>query len=308
MFKLLDAQAAMGFVVSQTAYIEPQVNAQVYPDVQYSFLVPVDSSAPEWIKTITFYSSDQFGRAQWINGNADDIPIAGTELTKYESSVYMAGIGYGYGLEEISQAQLLGYNLSANDALAARRAYEEFTDNVILRGSTVKNLPGFINNAAVTPQAATNGDWFGSGTTQTMIMQDINDAISSVFLDTKTTSQADTIALPIAHYNLAASTRLEFSEKTLLNWFRENNVYTIQTGRPLTFVGIRGLEVAGVGNVPRMIAYRRSPDVLKAHIPMKHRFLEPFRAGPIRWEVPGIFRLGGTDIRRPLEVRFVDGI
>ncbi|MGC3519534.1 major capsid family protein [Pseudomonas aeruginosa] len=28
----------------------------------------------------------------------------------------------------------------------------------------------------------------------------------------------------------------------------------------------------------------------------------------MRWEVPGIFRLGGVDIRRPAEVRYTDGI
>ncbi|HHG5668033.1 TPA: hypothetical protein ACPWPV_003028 [Pseudomonas aeruginosa] len=38
-FKLLDAQAALGFVVSQTTYIERQVNEIVYPDIQYPQLI-----------------------------------------------------------------------------------------------------------------------------------------------------------------------------------------------------------------------------------------------------------------------------
>lgn len=85
-FKLLDAQAALGFVVSQTTYIERQVNEIVYPDIQYPQLIPVDTSAPEWIKTVTFYSADKVGKADWVNGNADDLPLASTERSKFESS------------------------------------------------------------------------------------------------------------------------------------------------------------------------------------------------------------------------------
>ena len=57
-----------------------------------------------------------------------------------------------------------------------------------------------------------------------------------------------------------------------------------------------------------MVAYRRSPDVLKLHMPMPHRFFPVFQSGPFRWDVPGLFRLGGVDIRRPLEVAYIDGI
>jgi hypothetical protein len=41
---------------------------------------------------------------------------------------------------------------------------------------------------------------------------------------------------------------------------------------------------------------------------MPHRFMEPWKAAALRYEVPGIFRLGGLDIRRPKEVVYVDGI
>jgi hypothetical protein len=48
--------------------------------------------------------------------------------------------------------------------------------------------------------------------------------------------------------------------------------------------------------------------VLKMHIPMPHRFLPVWQTGPMRFDVPGIFRLGGLEIRRPKAVRYVDGI
>ena len=71
---------------------------------------------------------------------------------------------------------------------------------------------------------------------------------------------------------------------------------------------MRGLEAAGASADARMVAYRRDPSVLKLHIPMPHRFLPVYQDGPLNYVVAGVFRLGGLDIRRPAEVRYVDGI
>lgn len=303
-----DAQAALGFVRSQTTHVEQQVNETVYPDIQYPSLIPVDTSAHPWAQTVTYYSSDKFGKAGWINGNADDIPLAGTERAEHKTAVYLAAIGYGWGLEEVNHAMMLGINLPGDDALAARRAYEEFVDGVALRGDSTKGLKGFINHSGITPVSATNGDWLGTGTTEDQILQDVNDAILGVAEDTLYTSVADTLLLSPERLNYLATVRLGDTMSTLLEFLRKNNTYTATTGQQLTIRAVRGLSDAGAGQTQRMIAYRRDPQVLKLHIPMPHRFLPVYQDGPLHWVVPGIFRLGGLDIRRPKEVRYVDGI
>lgn len=304
--KLFDAQAALGFVESQTSYIETTVNETVYPDIQYPALIPVDTSASPMAQTVTYYSSDKFGKAGWINGNADDIPMAGSEKAQHQTAVYTAGIGYGYGWEEVQQAQMLGANLRNDDAMAARRAYEEFVDGVALTGDTDKNFQGLINNSTVNAASATNGSWGTS--TDDQILEDINNALLAVGTSTLYTSIADTLLLSHAKMNLLATKRLGDTTLTLLEFIRRNNTYTAMTGQPLTIRAVRGLETAGASSNERMVAYRRSPDVLKLHIPMAHRFLPVYQAGPLRWQVPGVFRLGGLDIRRPLEVKYRDGI
>ncbi|MFU7313273.1 DUF2184 domain-containing protein [Pseudomonas aeruginosa] len=306
-FKLLDAQAALGFVVSQTTHIERQVNEIVYPDIQYPQLIPVDTSAPEWIKSITYYSADKVGRADWINGNADDIPLASTDRSKFETQVHMAGIGYGYGLEEISQAQMLGINLTADDAMAARRAYEEMVDRVALLGDSSKGFSGLFNFPGVTAGTAVTGNW--STATADQILADVNTALTVQAQGTLFTAFSDTLLLPYSKFLLLATRKVnEQGLESILTYLQRNNVYTAQTGRPLLIKGLNGLDTAGAGGTARMITYRRDPSVLKMHIPMPHRFRPVYQAGPIRWEVPGIFRLGGVDIRRPAEVRYTDGI
>lgn len=305
--QLLDAQAAMGFVISQTSYIERQVNEIVYPDIQYPGLIPVDTSAPEWIKSVTYYSSDKVGKADWINGNADDIPLASTERSKFETSVHMAGIGYGWGLEEISQAQMLGLSLTADDASAARRAYEEMVDRVALAGDASKGFSGLFNFPGVTAGTAVTGGW-GTATAD-QILADVNTALTVQASGTMFTAFSDTLLLPYSKFLLLATRKVnDQGLESILTYLQKNNVYTATTGRPLLLKGLNGLDTAGAGGTARMISYRRDPSVLKMHIPMPHRFLPVYQAGPIRWEVPGIFRLGGVDIRRPAEVRYTDGI
>lgn len=305
--KLLDAQAAMGFVTSQTSYIERQVNEIQYPDIQYPQLVPVDTTASPWAKTVTYYSSDKFGKAGWINGNSDDIPIAGTEKTKNETAVYTAGIGYAYGLEEISQAQMLGINLPGDDAQAARRAYEEMVDRVVIGGDASKGFYGLINVPGVTVGTATTGGW--ATATPAQILADVNNQLTGQYTGTLYTAPVDTLLLPYTAW-LLLTTRMvsDLSTETIFSWLLRNNVYTAVTGQPLSVRGLRQLDTAGAGGTRRMVAYRRDPSVVKVHIPMPHRFLPVFQAGPIRYEVPGIFRLGGVDVRQPLLFSYVDGI
>lgn len=303
-----DAQANLGFVLSQTSHIERAVNETRYPDIQYQMLVPVDTTAHPFAKTVTYFSSDMFGGANWINGNANGVPLVGVEQAKHDTAVHMAGVGYGYGFEDIEHARMLGISLDAMNAKAARRAYEEFVDEVALRGDASKGFTGLYNNASVSVRSATNGDWGNAATTEDEILRDVNDALLAVNTDTKFTSVADTLLLPYEAMNTLATRRLGDTTMTVLEFIRKNNTYTAMTGRPLTIRAVRGLETAGASGVRRMVAYRRSDDVVKLHIPMPHRFLPAFAPSPLRVEIPGVFRLGGTDVRRPKEMNYVDGI
>ncbi|WP_322547256.1 DUF2184 domain-containing protein [Stenotrophomonas geniculata] len=305
---LFDAQAALGFVVAQASIIEPGVYRTVYPSVQYRGLVPVDTSGSEFATSVTYYSSDQYGKAGWINGNADDVPKAGTTRSQHQTGVHTAGIGYGFGWEEVGRAQLLGISLQSDDAAAARQASEEMVDRVALQGDSSKGFTGLFNAAGVTPVAAPTGSWDATTDSQ-LIVATLNQALLNVFNGTNTASIANTLLLPWTKYLLIATRKMsDQSDMTILQWFLANNVYTVQTGQQLTLRGVRGLDTAGVGGTTRLVAYRNDPQVLKLHMPMPHRFLPAWQSGPLRWDIPGVMRLGGLDVRLPKEVVYLDGI
>lgn len=313
MFTTDAQQANFTFLVSQTAHIESQVYRVQYPTVQYPALIPVDTSANEWATTVTYYSADRVGEAGWVNGNASDIPLVGVTREQHNTSVRMAAIGYGYNDEEINQARLAGVDLTTDKADAARRAAEEFVDNVALRGdSSVGFAYGLINASTPTRVDAANNaagtSRLWSAKTGDEIIKDINDALTAVWSSSLTTELADTVLLSPGKYSTIANQRLGDTAMTLLDFLSAHNTYTAQTGQPLMIRAVRGLETAGSGGTQRMVVYRRIPDVLKLHMPMRHRFLPVWRSGPMTYLVPGIMRMGGLDIRRPGAVRYVDGI
>lgn len=308
-------QASLGFAVKQTSHIEAGLYKTKYPELNYAELIPVDTSAGEFVKSVTYFSMDGAGKAKWLNGNGKDIPVVGANLEQFETAVHSAGIGYDYGFEEVNQARLLGVPLDAEKAGLARRSYEQMVYDVSLNGDTEKNFEGLYNYTGV-PAVSVDADGNENGGTNStlwahktpdQIIRDVNDLLTGVVTATKETELANTLVLPTERLTKIASTRLTDTKMTVLQFIKESNVYTAQTGQELMIRGKRGLLTKGAGSTARMVAYRRSPEVLKLHIPMAHRFF-PIQVQGLQYTIPGMFRLGGLDIRLPKAVSYGDGI
>ena len=119
---------------------------------------------------------------------------------------------------------------------------------------------------------------------------------------------ADTLLLPLSSYAFISTKRLdETMSMTVLEYVTKANIYTMQTNKPLRIRARRELETAGTSGHKRFITYKRDPEVLKLHLPMPLQFLAPQQV-LMTFIVPGMFRLGGLDIRRPGAFRYRDYI
>jgi hypothetical protein len=313
-----DAQQAMGFVIPQFYNIEQTIYQIKYPSFDYASLVPVVTEGNEWSRGTLFRSMDSAGKAEFLSGMAQDVPYASVTMSQYVKGYELAGIGYEWSLEEIQVAALEGRDLGNDKANAARRIAEQFLWNSCFTGksdgvTSEKGWTGVLNDPTV---PATTAPATGTGATTTwttktsdQIQADFNNALSGIISTTIETEEADTVLLPTSRYNYIASTpRAVGTDTTILSFLQNNNVYTQRTGQPLTIRGFRALETAGASNTKRMVAYRRAPDVLRFHLPMPHQFLPPFQKTSMTWEVAGIMRTGGAEIRLPFAMSYVDGI
>jgi hypothetical protein len=287
----------LGFVVSQTAHIEAGLVARKYPGITYQADIPVDTSAHPFAKSITFFSSDNVGAAKIINGHGDDIPMANVDLGKSDAPVHMGGIGYSFSLEEIGQAQMIGMGLDAMGAASARFAYEKFVDAAAYSGTGLPGGTGLYNSAAVTPVASTG---LFSALTPDQVLLNLNTLIGGAFSSTLGIEMVNTVRLPLAVFTDLTTRRVTDINMTIMQFLREANVYTAQTGQPLDIKADYRLTT-------RAVAWMKDPEVLKLHIPMTLRFL-PVQPRNVEYYVPGMFRMAGLDIRRPGAVRYLDGV
>lgn len=303
-------QTALGFLESQVAHIEQQAYAIRYPEIQYPQLVPISTEANEWARSITHYSTDIYGKAEWFAAAAQDMPLADVTRDQHNVNVEMFGIGYGYTAEELGQAMLVpGTNLTADRAMAARRAAEEKLDEIVLMGDAAQGWDGLINNSSVTKADAPtiNSSTYWADKTPDQIIAEINSVLSGIYVETKQVEMANTLLLPVAVYTDITSRRLTDSNgMTLMEYIQKSSVFSASTGQQLMIRTVRGLEDAAASSKGRAIAYRRDPTVLKFHLPMPHRFGDVYRTGPMSYMVPGYMRTGGLEIRRPKAVRYLD--
>lgn len=296
-FNLNDApQAALGFVISQQSHLESEVLKKPYPAFRYAEFVPIDTSANPFATSVTFITQDAVGVAKIMNGKGDDMPLANILRDKFEQGVLDGGIGYEFSVTEIGQAQMVNLNLSTEGADAARQAYEALVDQVALPGIT--GVEGLFNMTGISSAAA--AATFALGTVD-QILAAFNDNITAIWNNTKGVELADTVIMPLTQFGLLTTKRIDpTSETTILDYIQRKNIYSAQTGMPLKIAASAHL-------TNKMVIYRRSPEVLKMHMPMPLRFLSPQLIN-LSVRVPGMFRFAPVNIRRPGAVRYVTGL
>ena len=314
-------QQALAFVTAQAYKVNQKVYEARYPDWDFGRLIFVDSEGPEWAPGILTYTSDMSGRANWQSGAAKDVPLADVSKDMQTKTFQLAAIGYQWNIEEVNGTMgFPGASLPDRRAKAARLAYTKFMYDLTLKGSPEKGMGGLINySGVVTVNAPADGT--GSSTlwvnaagvgqkTPAQIVRDINIALQGISLATFETELADTILLPVEAYNYIAATPYSATTtETILSFVLRTNLYTMQTGRPLTIRTVRELGTgAANGTTGRMVAYKNDGEYVKLHLPMPHRFLPVWQDGPLNYAVPGIFRTGGVELLTTVAMRYLDQI
>jgi len=320
---LVNDAAALAFVRLQAAGINTRVYQTRYPEYDFARLIFVDTSGNPWAPGVLTFTSSDSGKARLLTAYSKDMPKAEVGQESELRTFKLAGIGYDYNIEEVNTAlAVVGGSLSDRKAAAARRAYAKFMFSTAITG--IPDLPGSTGLTNYTGVTATTAPADGTDSTPAwvtaagvgnktpaQIVRDINIGIMGIYGDTYQTELADTVMLPLAAYVYIAQTPYSLAtQETILSFIQRTNLYTLQTGRPLTFVVPPDniLDEAGTGGTGRMVVYKNDPEYVKLHLPMPHQFLPVYQDGWGHYSVPGIFRTGGVEILTTKAVRYVDGI
>lgn len=305
-------EAAMSFLISQRTHIEPQLYEIRYPGVTYDQVIPVDTSAPEWAPIVAVQSADYRGELQFAGPNSNDDNRADVAYALGTHPIQTGRLGYGYSLEEIQQAMLMGRDLSTDKARATMRVFEQGLNRLAYLGNDSAGYEGLFSSSVVPSDttASTIAQLAAAATDVAgaqAIVQFFQEHLNTVYVtQTRTTFFPTHILLPPAQRAILASTILPFGgNMTILNYLEAN--LDVGGGRVVIQAEI-SLEGAGAGGDDRMMIYTRDMETTKFHLPMGPRFLDPYRDSGTSWFIPGLTRTGGTEIRVPSAHLYIDGV
>lgn len=306
-----DAQTAFPFVIAQGRNIESQIYSRRYPTYEYAPIVPVVTEGNEWAIGTTFMTMDTTGRAKFVSGKGTDIPFVSHSHDQASHDFAQLALGWEWTMEEINQAALYNIPLSATLALAASDGIDRFLYNQAMAGTdedgvSEKGWTGFVNSplvqrfdAPVDIEAATPA----------RAAAIVNDALDAVRTNSNEVETADTIALPPRVLRKWATQSQGTGDGTLnvLEYIRANNIYSSENSNaPLRIVSTRALNGAGEDGADRLVAYRYDREVLRFHLPMPKRVIAPRQASLQGFEQAVMARTGGTEIRLPGAMAYID--
>ena len=292
------------------AFLEKQleyVKAQTY-DIQYASLksrlfIPVNNEIPNGAASHVYQSWDEYGRADIISSYGDDFKRVGVGVKEFVGGIKSVGASYAYSIEDLRRSAFAGTNLDSRLAGAARNAIEFELDHLAAFGHKNSKLYGFFTNPNVPVKKAT-APWFGKEVKDPRkILDDLAGVVSDIVDRTEELHAPDTLLLPTKHFAYIAQTPVSSNtEITILKSFLANNPYIkgIDSWKKLDKA-----DEALAG--PRIVAYKRSPDVLQLEIPQE---FEQFPPQPRNMEfvINCHAKFAGVSIYYPLAIGFLDGV
>lgn len=309
-YKHFDSNESM-FLQRQLDYIKQQTYDIKYAELKARKLIPVSSEADPGAENIFYRQYDQSGLAKIVANYADDLPDADVSGKEFSTPVRTLGASYKYNLQEMRAAVYGNVPLEQRRANAARRAIAQKENTLAFQGDANSGLVGLFTAPNVTsvsiPATGSGSTTQWVNKTPDQILYDMNLVANTVVSVSLGVENPDTMLLPLSQFNYVASTaRSDFSDKTILNYFLENNPYIKQV-EWVNELATAGSSGSGSAPYARMYAYRRSPEVLTLEIPSDFEQLD-LEIRNLIYKVPCIERFGGVLIYYPLALAYGDGI
>ena len=281
-----------------------------YADLKARQLIPVSSEAGPGAESITYRQYDHLGVAKLISSYANDLPRADVKGKEFTTPIRSLGASYGYNLQEIRAAKMVGKPLEQRRANAAKRAIMQLENSIAFLGDAAHGLGGFISNPNYTViSMAADGNQSGfvnsslwKAKTPDQILRDMNLIANTPFSVTKGIEMPDTMLMPLDQYTFISSTaRSANSDTTILEYFLKNNPFikSVDWLNECKGAGVSGSDIA--------LVYRKDPDALTFEIPQDFEQL-PVQEKGLEFQIPCHSRIGGVLIYYPLSIARGDGI
>ncbi|MBL4769543.1 MAG: DUF2184 domain-containing protein [Rhodobacteraceae bacterium] len=272
----------------------------------------VDTSINPGATSTSYGVIERKGKGQFRGRYDDSVSTVEIARDKNTVPIAVAGVAAVFDREDARQI-MMGFNsrLLTDLPVAMKESCEDHVEGVIMYGDGPLGFIPYLDYTGVPSSTAVNGAG-GSSTwalkTAEEIVFDVNDAITSVWVDSKFIHLPDTVRIPGEQFALLSTVLMsQAADKSLLEWLKANNIYTARTGKPLNIVPLRYLDTAGSGGTPRMMVEEVDPEFQLVPFSIPFDLLPPQERGYAS-DLYAEYKFGSYHLRYPLSRRYVDGL
>ncbi len=303
---------ATELVISMYDDVESGFYDALYPEILWREVLP-----PESIKTnlnpgaqnYVYRSRDMKGIGQFVNGDPANIPRVGQVVGQVTVPILDAAVGATLTDSEARRSQFALQTALAQDyGEIMKKAAEYHVERTFFFGNIAANFKPFLDYDAVPITQAGNGLWLSSDPGQ--MAADINQWLTTIWVNSKTIHLPDTVFLPPAQFSLLTTAYVIGAGTagvavSVLEYIKKNNIYTANTGKELNIRSLRYLESAGVGDTNRAIIMEWNARNFVLPFPLAYQLTQPVPI-PLGVDMFAEYVFGSFNVRYPLAMLYAD--
>jgi len=319
--RLLDVLQSSGhFDANETFFLEREITQLrdkmfevEYPDPVARLFIPKATDISSSAETYAFKVYKPVGaKGGLISYKSGDLPRVDVTADEVLGKVRPVGRAYGWDINELRQAAENKQPLSEVKARMARDAVERDIDDLLAFGTLEDaggnrpgvGLNGLVNNTLVEDLTVLDGSYWTSALDPADMLADLNALIVAPSNQSKDKFKADSLILPLSHYNLASQTPWSaLTGESVLAVFKKNNpgITSIMPWHKLDSV----TTAQGGADKPRAIAYKKDPMTAEAVIPQEFEQMPPEMRG-LQFIINCHARCGGVKVYQPIAFKYLD--
>lgn len=304
------AVKATELIVSIFDQVDSAFYDVLYPDILWKDNIPqgsVKTDISPGAMNHVYRSRDIKGMGQFVNGDVKNIPRVGQTIGQVTVPILDAAVGCTITDAEARRYQM-GYQASLAQDLGEvmRRATELHVERTFFFGDDLAGFLPYLDYPTVTKIP---GDAW-SGNDPSVWVEAINDAITAVWVNSKTVHLPDTVKIPPSLFSMLTKAYVIGTGTTgvavsALKYLQDNNIYTVSTGKQLNIKPLRYLEAAGVLGADRIIIEESNPRNFVMPFPLPYQLAQPVPV-PLGVETFAEYIFGSFNLRYPGAMAYLD--
>lgn len=309
------AEDAGVFFAQELDIVKSKTYDKQYPEMTALATFPITHELPEGAETFTYYSYEKTGIANIINNYSSDLPRADVKGKPTHGDVRSIGNSYGYSVQDMRASRMVGKNLDARRADAARYAHDNKVNRIAWAGDVENGLVGILsvgNNIPIYALSTTEDDKTEfSAKDCDQILADFSGAIEYIATLTMNVEKPDTVWIAPSKLRKLGMTRIAGTDTTVLK-FLKDNLTEIKNWHETPELEATSVDTNpyaatdGTGQAV-MVLGTKDPDKFSLENPMEF-YQYPVQEKGLEMVVPCESRTAGLIIYYPLSLLIVPGI